>query len=189
VSGSPRQRTTGLIGAGLFAGVLAVASTTWMVNATSSPAFCASACHSMQWAYDSYKRSPHYDNDSGVRASCGDCHIPYDSRHANPIQYVFGTLWTKAVAGGSDAYHELLGTISSKEKWEQQRPRLTEQVHAWIKKTDSVTCQGCHDLQAYSGAGNFMAIEEHAGLLKSATVDCTSCHDEAVGHVYESAPE
>jgi hypothetical protein len=34
-----------------------------------------------------------------------------------------------------------------------------------------------------------MAIEEHAGLLKSATVDCTSCHDEAVGHVYESAPE
>ena len=159
-----------------------------MVHATSTPEFCATNCHSMQGAYDSYKRSKHYDNRSGVRTSCGDCHIPYESGHPSVLQYVSGTLWTKAVAGGSDIYHELLGTISTPEKWESARPRLAARVHDWIRKTDSVTCQGCHDLQAYSGAGNFMAIEEHAGLLKPGTVDCTGCHSKDVGHVYLDAP-
>ena len=182
-----RRWAIGLIAVGAVAGVAAVAFTTSIVHTTSTPEFCATSCHSMEWAYDSYRRSVHFDNRSGVRATCGDCHVPYESGHPNVIQYVAGTLWTKALAGGSDVFHELLGTISTQAKWEAQRPRLVEQAHAWMKRTDSVTCQGCHDLAAYAGTGNFMAIEEHAGLLQPATVDCIGCHTRNVGHVYAGA--
>jgi len=180
-------RTLGWFGAGALAGASAVVFTVGVVRATSTPAFCAESCHSMQPAYESYRRSIHFDNRSGVRATCGDCHVPYESGHPTVLQYIAGTLWTKAIAGGSDIYHELLGKISTSEKWERERPRLTAQVQSWIRKTDSVSCQGCHDLRAYSGPGNFMAIEAHAGMLKRSTVDCTSCHSKEVGHVYASA--
>ena len=40
----------------------------------------------MTWASAAYKGGPHFINQVGVSASCGDCHIPYDSRHATPIE-------------------------------------------------------------------------------------------------------
>ncbi|MEA7581093.1 NapC/NirT family cytochrome c, partial [Salmonella enterica subsp. enterica serovar Anatum] len=39
--------------------------------------FCVS-CHSMQPVYQEYKQSVHFQNASGVRAECHDCHIPPD---------------------------------------------------------------------------------------------------------------
>ena len=189
VAASPRSshwRALALLGAGIAIAVAAVAATTWMVSATSSDNFCASACHSMQWAAAAYERSPHYSNAFGVRASCADCHIPDEDRPVTLFQYLSGTLWTKGMAGVADVYHKLAGTIADKHKWEAERPRLSGHVDTWLAKTHSVTCQGCHDLTAFRGKGNVMATEVHDGVLKAATVDCTSCHTKNVGHVYEA---
>src|SRR5206468_8618518 len=129
----------------------------------------------MQWAAAAYERSPHYANHLGVRASCADCHIPYEDRPATPFQYVFGTLWTKGLAGVVDVEHKLAGTIADREKWEALRPRLSAGVAAWIRETHSVTCQGCHDLAAFRGSGNPMVAEAPAGVVSSATAGCTGC--------------
>lgn len=181
-----RRHAFVLLGAGFAIGAVTVAATTWMVSASSSDNFCAGACHSMQWAAAAYERGPHYSNALGVRASCADCHIPYEDRPVTPFQYLFGTLWTKGLAGVADVYHKLAGTIEDKQKWEVDRSRLSSQVDSWLAKTHSVTCQGCHDLAAFSGKGNVMAAQVHAGVVNASTVDCTSCHTRNVGHVYDA---
>jgi nitrate/TMAO reductase-like tetraheme cytochrome c subunit len=189
MAGTPLPRATrmrgaiGLVGVlllavGVVVGIVVVGTTTWMVNATSSVNFCATECHSMQWAAAAYEHGKHYVNTAGVRATCADCHIPYEDRPATPFQYVFGTLWTKGVDGTEDVIAKIRGTIADKAKWDAQRPRLSAKVRAWFKATNSATCQGCHKLDAFAAAGPsaFMAMEVHQKLIKASTVDCIECH-------------
>jgi hypothetical protein len=72
----------------VFLGVVLVALTNHVVNWSSSDEFCGTACYSMTWVTAAYQQSPHYFNSVGVRASCGECHIPYDSSHATAREYV-----------------------------------------------------------------------------------------------------
>ena len=180
--------TAALIALGAVVGVIAVAGTTWMVNATSSVNFCATACHSMQWATAAYERGPHFANAVGVRATCGDCHIPYEDRPATPFQYVFGTLWTKGLDGTRDVYAKMLGTISDRAKWEAERARLTTSVESWLRATNYVTCHGCHNDSAFTAKGGspFMAVEAHSKAGRSDKLDCLQCH-QGFAHRYEAA--
>ena len=179
-----------LIVLGAAIGIVIAGTTTWMVNATSSVNFCATECHSMQWAVAAYEQGPHFKNSFAVRASCADCHIPFESRPATPFQYVFGTLWTKGLDGTTDVIAKLRGTISDKAKWEEQRPRLATKVTDWFKATNFATCQGCHKLDAFKSTGPsaFMAAEVHAGLIKQDKVDCLECH-HGVAHVWPALPK
>jgi nitrate/TMAO reductase-like tetraheme cytochrome c subunit len=178
----------GLVALGVVVGVAIAGTTAWMVNATSSTNFCATECHSMRWAAAAYENGPHYRNQFGVRASCADCHIPFESRPATPFQYVFGTLWTKGLDGTEDVYYKIRGAISDQAKWEAEKPRLSAKVRAWFKETNSATCQGCHKLDAFArtGPSAFMAMEVHAGLIKQDKVYCLECHS-GIAHVYSTA--
>jgi len=169
-----------LVALGIAIGIVVAGTTTWMVNATSTENFCATACHSMQWAAAAYERAPHYANPHGVRATCSDCHIPFESRPATPFQYIFGTMWTKEVDGTHDAIAEMRGVIADKAKWDAQRPRLAANVETWFRQTNYETCKGCHRLEAATGP----AAEIHADLVKAGPVDCVQCHAD-VGHKFE----
>ncbi|MCU0896672.1 MAG: NapC/NirT family cytochrome c [Burkholderiales bacterium] len=168
---------------GAVIGVAGVALTTEMVHQTSTVEFCGSACHSMQWVRDAYKRGPHYSNSVGVRAGCADCHIPHESGHANPFQYV-GLMMYKAKAGIRDVIAEASGKMSTKEQWEKLRPELSNNYKTWMKENGSLTCRGCHDLKAFGGKDNEMKALVHADVIKAEKPDCLQCH-EGVGHVYE----
>jgi nitrate/TMAO reductase-like tetraheme cytochrome c subunit len=168
-----------LIALGIAVGIVGVGATTWMVNATSSENFCTTACHSMQRIAAAYKRSPHYANPHGVRASCADCHIPFENRPATPFQYIFSTMGTKAHDGIHDAIAELRGTISTEEKWDARRPQLATDVEAWFRRTKYETCKGCHRLDAATGS----AADMHAEMLKAGPLDCVQCHAD-VGHKF-----
>jgi nitrate/TMAO reductase-like tetraheme cytochrome c subunit len=173
---------------GIVLGIVIAGTTTWMVNASSSSNFCATECHSMKWAAAAWEKSPHYRNPFGVRASCADCHIPFESRPATPFQYVFGTLWTKGLDGVQDVAAKLRGVIADEAEWNAEKPRLSAEVRAWFKQTHSATCQGCHKLDAFetTGPSAFMAMEVHAGLIKASTVYCLECHS-GIAHVYPPA--
>ncbi len=69
-------------------GVALVAVTNKAVIWSSSDSFCGTLCHTMTWSSAAYHQGPHFINASGVRASCGQCHIPYDSSHATATEYV-----------------------------------------------------------------------------------------------------
>jgi nitrate/TMAO reductase-like tetraheme cytochrome c subunit len=174
-----------LLGVGALVGAVALATTTEMVRQTSTDEFCASACHSMQWATESYKRSVHYSNSLGLRAGCADCHIPHHTGHASPLEYIELVAF-KTQIGIRDLIAETRGVLSTREKWEQERPRLSKEFEQWVKDGHSRTCDGCHDLKAFGGDYSEMTKMVHADLLHAPTVNCLKCHQH-VGHVYGDA--
>ena len=68
---------------------------------TSSNVFCT-GCHSMSYAEESYKQSVHFNSASGVRASCGDCHVS---------EGVFSATWDH-VMGTKDLLKQLFGLFA-----------------------------------------------------------------------------
>lgn len=166
-------------------GVALVSITNHAVNWSSSDSFCGQMCHSMTWASAAYKKSPHYQNAVGVQASCGACHIPYDSLHATSTQYTY-LLAFKADRGAKDFYHEAVRSIATKEEWERRRLELSTQFEAFLVRHDYITCQGCHQLNSFGGAHDAMKKIIHQRLVTSSAYNCLHCHSD-VGHIYEAS--
>jgi cytochrome c-type protein NapC len=164
-------------------GVMFVALTTHVVNWSSSDKFCGATCHSMSWVNAAYQRGPHYTNSVGVRATCGDCHIPYDAGHANAIEYVQLLLF-KADRGAKDFWGEATKTIATKEEWDQRRPALRNTFQTYLTQHNYITCRGCHSLQSFGGPRSHMKLVIHQGMVKADSYDCLQCHAN-VGHIYE----
>jgi len=125
-------------GAYLFfiVGAVATIGSELMIHATGTEKFWATACHFMEaFTMPECLDSPHSSNTSGVRATCSDCHIP----HTYPEK-----LFVKARSGFKDIYHELLGTIGTRENYEANRARMAEEVWAYMEKIDFRECRNCH---------------------------------------------
>lgn len=104
------------------------------MEATNTLDFCTS-CHEMRdTVFVEYKKSVHYSNRTGVRASCSDCHVPKDWVHK---------IIRKVQASG-ELYHKLMRTIDTPEKFEERRLYLANRVWATMKSTDSRECRNCH---------------------------------------------
>jgi len=175
-----------LLGLALVAlGVLVVAVTDTTVIWSSSDQFCGTACHSMTWATEAYKRGPHYVNRVGVRVSCGQCHIPYDSSRATPVEYV-ELLWFKADRGAKDFWNESRKTIATEEEWEKRRPLLRTTFENYLTSHNYITCRGCHTLDSFGGPRSQMKVMVHQDVIKAAAVNCLQCHRN-LGHVYQQA--
>jgi len=166
-----------------FLGILLVALTNHAVIWSSSNNYCGTACHSMTWAAAAYQQSPHYINLVGVRASCGACHIPYDSGHATAGEYVKLLLF-KADRGAKDFWGEARKSIATKEEWEKRRPALSNTFETYLTRHNYITCRGCHSLDSFGGPRSHMKMVIHQGQAKDDAYDCLQCHAN-IGHVYE----
>ena len=155
-----------LLGVGLLVGVIGVPTFNWVVHETSSDEFCFT-CHANDIAKEQAGRV-HYDNPTGIRATCADCHIP---REFVP------KLVHKAKSGVNDAVHQLfLGTISTPEKFEAHRMSMAMSVWADMNENNSRNCRYCHvESQWDLDAQTEKAQEFHAGPLAKGKT-CIDCH-------------
>jgi len=167
----------------IFLGVLLAALTNHAVVWSSSDRFCGTTCHSMTWAAAAYHQSTHYINNVGVRASCGECHIPYDSGHATAVEYV-KLLFFKAERGVKDFWYESQKSIATKEEWEERRPALGDNFGNYLTQHNYITCRGCHSLLSFGGPNSHMKLVIHQGMVKADSYNCLECHAN-IGHVYE----
>jgi nitrate/TMAO reductase-like tetraheme cytochrome c subunit len=123
----------------LFLGAAALGSFNTVMESTNTLGFCTS-CHEMEeFLFSEYKETVHYRNTSGVRAVCSDCHVP---KHWWP------KVLRKAQATFREVPHKILGTISTREKFDAKRLELAEDVWAEMKANDSRECRKCHSLEA-----------------------------------------
>jgi nitrate/TMAO reductase-like tetraheme cytochrome c subunit len=106
------------------------------MEVSNSLAFCTS-CHAMAPVYEEYQQSVHYQNASGVRAICADCHVP---KAWGP------KIIRKIRASLNELPHWALGTIDTKEKFEAHRADMAERVWAEMRANDSRECRNCHAL-------------------------------------------
>jgi nitrate/TMAO reductase-like tetraheme cytochrome c subunit len=149
--------------AGGIGGVLFMAFLIEFDHFTSSNAFCTT-CHSMTYADDVYQQSAHYNSASGVRASCGDCHVS---------EGIFAATWDHAV-GGKDLIKQMFGADYDDPVVNALHlPESAFAARAWFRDRDSATCKRCHTLEAIQGKrGGTAAI--HAEETEGKT--CIDCH-------------
>lgn len=124
----------GVLGALLGAVFLAGLNAT--ISATSTTEFCLT-CHEMEIVYREYQDTIHYKNPSGVRVSCGDCHVPREQPD----------LLISKISAVDDIYGHLMGTIDTPEKFEAKRLEMAQTVWNRMESTGSRECRNCHAFQ------------------------------------------
>ncbi|MEL0586301.1 MAG: NapC/NirT family cytochrome c [Candidatus Thiodiazotropha sp. (ex. Lucinoma kazani)] len=140
---------------------------------TSSEAFCTT-CHSMELAAESYRQSTHYNPVSGVRASCGDCHVS---------EGVFAATWDHFL-GGKDLFSQIFGPDYDDPVVNVLHlPDAAFAARKWFKSKHSVTCKRCHVLEAIQGKrADTNAIHREETTGKS----CIDCH---INLVHRKVPD
>ncbi len=144
-------------------GVLFMAFLLEFDHYTSSNAFCTT-CHSMSYAEETYRQTVHYDSASGVRASCGDCHVS---------KGVFAATWDHAI-GSKDLFKQLFGPDYDDPVVNALHlPEAAFAARRWFKSRDSATCKRCHVQDAIQGKrADTAAIHREETEGKS----CIDCH-------------
>jgi len=156
---------------GAIFGVMFWGGFNWTVEATNTETFCIS-CHEMKDnVYEEYTETIHYYNRSGVRAVCSDCHVPDEWIHK----------MVRKVRASNELYHKLLGSISTREKFEDKRLQLASNVWRTMKKTDSRECRNCHDEESMDfGMQQSRSADRHEeGFDEGKT--CIDCH-QGIAH-------
>lgn len=165
------KRSVGfLLAAGFIGGILFWGAFNTAMEMTNTEQFCIT-CHAMREnMYAEYTRSGHYNNASGVRATCPDCHVP-KAWHWKVVRKVQAT---------NEIWHMLIGSIDSKEKFVAKRQELAERVWAKMRETDSRECRNCHSLKAML----FEAQDKRARLRHQKAEEkgktCIDCHEGVV---------
>jgi len=133
---------------------------------TNREAFCI-GCHEMKNnVYVEYRNTIHYQNRTGVRATCPDCHVPKE--------------WVpkiiRKVQASNEVLHKVLGSIDTPEKFNAKRATLAR--HEWdrMKANDSQECRNCHHFNFMDYAEqNRRSATKHQEAV-NAGMTCIDCH-------------
>lgn len=156
----------GLLVVGFVGGIIFWGGFNTAMEATNTEAFCIS-CHEMEEnVYREYRKTVHYNNRTGVRATCPDCHVPKQWTHK----------FVRKIQASNELFHKALGSINTPEKFEAKR--LTLATHVWesMQATDSRECRNCHDFQSmdYSVQQRRASSIHQKGFDEGKT--CIDCH-------------
>jgi cytochrome c-type protein NapC len=138
-----------------------------VLDATNTEGFCI-GCHSMKDnVYEEYKTSIHYNNRSGVRAVCADCHVPHE--------------WTDKVVRKVEAIKDVWGTITGKvdtpEKFEAYRLTMAGREWSRFRANDSLACRNCHDQSYFDfAAQDRRSAYMHDHMMTEGDFTCIDCH-------------
>jgi len=164
-SPSSRYSLGALLVAGGVGGVLFWGGFNWAMEEANTLEFCIS-CHEMRNnVYQEYTKTIHFQNRTGVRAICADCHVPKE--------------WVpkviRKVKASNELFHKVLGTIDTPEKFEKQRKKMAENVWREMKANDSHECRNCHNFASmdFSKQKQWSA-PAHQGAMKEGQT-CIDC--------------
>lgn len=175
-----------LLVVGIILGVLFWGGFNWGMEMTNNEEFCIS-CHEMEAnVFVEYRDTIHYNNRTGVRATCPDCHVPKEWTHKI----------VRKIKASKELYYHFLGELDTKEKYEAKRLELATNVWEAMKTTDSRECRNCHDFSYMDlSVQEGRASDLHQKAL-SAGGTCIDCHkgiahklpagsDEAMQKLYD----
>lgn len=157
---------------GFVAGVLFWGGFNTALELTNTERFCIS-CHEMRDnVYAELKTTVHFSNNSGVRATCPDCHVPHN--------------WTDKIARKMQASKEvwgtLFGTINTREKFLEKRLVLAKHEWSRLKSNDSLECRNCHSEESMDfSVQSPRAADAHQTHLIDGDKTCIDCH-KGVAH-------
>jgi len=155
-----------LVVGGIIFGVVSWGGFNWAMELTNTEQFCIS-CHEMEDnVYMEYQNTVHYENRTGVRATCPDCHVPKE----------WGHKIVRKIRASNELLHKALGSINTREKYEAKRLKLAQNEWRRMKKTDSRECRNCHnyDSMDYTAQGR-RSNKQHIKAVDEG-MTCIDCH-------------
>ena len=161
-----------LLVVGFAGGILFWGAFNTGLEATNTLEFCT-GCHEMRDnVYVEYKETIHYQNRTGVRAICSDCHVPKD--------------WTHKMIRKSKAAFEvwgkIVGSVDTKEKFEAKRMEMA--THEWerMKASGSRECRNCHNFDAMMASKQKPKAQLNHAKAKKEGMTCIDCH-KGIAHL------
>lgn len=152
---------------GFVAGVIFWGGFNTALEFTNTESFCIS-CHEMENnVYQELRTTVHFTNQSGVRATCPDCHVPHD--------------WTDKIArkmqASKEVWGKIFGTINTREKFLEKRLELAKHEWSRLKSNDSLECRNCHSAESMDfSIQSPRAAEAHSTFLVTGEKTCIDCH-------------
>lgn len=166
-----------LVVVGLIFGVLGTVTFNATLTWTNSEAFCLS-CHEMaDRPYAMLQTTSHFNNKSGVRPTCADCHVPT----------AFIPKMVRKFEAYNDVLGHLLGTIDTPEKYDAHRQELKDRELARLRASDSGTCRKCHEVDRMLVSQQTAKAQEFHLAIKNNGKTCVDCH-AGIAHTPPSSP-
>ncbi|MRI32790.1 pentaheme c-type cytochrome TorC [Endozoicomonas sp. OPT23] len=165
-SPSGKYSVIGLLTAGIIFGVALVFTGHQTMQYTGTEEFCT-GCHTMQQPLVELKKSIHYQNASGVRATCVDCHMPTD---------FVGQMKRKMQATNDVYQHYITKKIDTPELYEENRLEMAQNVWARMEENDSSGCRGCHSYEAMDHSKQSTKAAKRMKEAAATDQTCISCH-------------
>ena len=160
-----------------MAGFAAFGGMNTFFAATNEMEFCTS-CHSMKINLEEYIETAHFKNASGVQATCADCHVPKE---------FFPKLKAKIFAA-KDVYHEIMGTVDTREKFEAHRWKMANAVWDKMMASDSRECRTCHDYENMDLEEQDRSAKKRHGRAPMEGKTCIECH-KGIAHEEPDEPD
>ncbi len=162
----------GLLAVGFMVGVLFWGGFNTALEATNTEKFCIS-CHEMyDNVYMEYKETIHYNNRTGVRATCPDCHVPKDWTHK----------MIRKVQASKELWGKMVGTIDTREKFEAKRLQLARNEWKRMKAADSRECRNCHSFESMNPEAQKQRARKQHEMAKEDNMTCIDCHKGIAHH-------
>ena len=176
---SAKYSLGGLLSIGMLLGVLFWGGFNTAMEATNTLEFCI-GCHEMRDnVYVEYKETIHYSNRTGVRAVCSDCHVPKDWTHK----------MIRKVQASKEVWGKLMGTIDTKEKFEEHRLRLATNEWARMKASDSRECRNCHSFGGMDVEKQKARASKMHKIAQDDKKTCIDCHKGIAHKKPKNMPE
>lgn len=155
-----------LLVVGFVSGIVFWGGFNTAMEATNTLEFCVS-CHEMRdTVYQEYQKTIHYQNRTGVRAICSDCHVPKDWVHKV----------ARKVQASKELYGKLMGSIDTPEKFEAKRLELAQNEWARMKGSDSRECRNCHSFEGMNTEAQKQRARKQHEMAQRDKNTCIDCH-------------
>lgn len=157
---------TGVAGLFFVLGIIFWGGFNTAMEWTNREAFCV-GCHEMRDnVYVEYRNTIHYQNRTGVRATCPDCHVPKE----------WGPKIVRKIQASNELWHHFMGSVDTPEKFNAKRAELANHEWTRMKRNNSQECRNCHDFtfMDYAEQNRRSAGAHQAGFNKGLT--CIDCH-------------
>lgn len=162
---SPSKMAVGLILIiGIAIGLFGWLGFNYSLEKTNTLEFCA-GCHTND-AYKEYIYSPHFQNRSGVQATCPDCHVPHE----------FVPKIIRKLQASREVYAYMMGKTDTIEKFNSRREHMAQREWARMKANNSQECRNCHNFDNMDfSKQKSVAARMHTQAQENGQ-SCIDCH-------------
>jgi len=152
-------------------GIVGLGGFNTAMEVTNTEAFCISWHEMWDKVYQEYKKTVHYSNRTGVRATCPGCHVPNE----------WTPMLVRKVRATNELFHAVRGSINTREKFLAKRLDLAHKVWESMQQTDSRECRNCHGYGFMDiGKQRMEASSQHLQGQQDGDT-CIDCH-QGIAH-------